>query len=412
MTETAPSEAPPTSLPELAGRMADDLAHLDAELAEIDLLVTQAQTEASRHEGRRVAGGDKLTAAIKAADSAGTTIDPTMAADLNAQLVLLTKRAALMETQVDVLEGKRRVLVRYRDALAGYVEGVGAFGDIPARPTGTARAKRSGPSAAFDPGGVQPEVSRLLLDAQEDLRREIARAMHDGPAQSLTNIVLQAQIVERLVGTDPARAAAEVRELVNMVQQTLEATKTFIFDVRPMVLDDLGLVPTLRRATRERAKRAGVPVEFDSLGPDRRLPMDLESGVFRIVDEAMAGYLSVRAERVTVRLDWSERFEASVSGSRAMAKTKADTTPEAEADADLPPALAAMMEDRRADARDKVEAARQAAVVTLPPATWREIQGRAVTLGLDAELSPDGAEVRIVGELPGKGDELVDAEAS
>jgi two-component system sensor histidine kinase DegS len=412
MTETAPSEAPPTSLPELTGRMADDLAHLDTELAEIDLLVTQAQTEASRHEGRRVAGADKLTAAIKAADSAGTTIDPTIAADLNAQLVLLTKRAALMETQVDVLEGKRRVLVRYREGLAGYVAGLGAFGDIPARPTGTTRAKRSGPSAAIDPGGVQPEVSRLLLDAQEDLRREIARAMHDGPAQSLTNIVLQAQIVERLVGTDPARAAAEVRELVSMVQQTLEATKTFIFDVRPMVLDDLGLVPTLRRATRERAKRAGVPVEFDSLGPDQRLPMDLESGVFRIVDEAMAGFLSVRAERVTVRLDWSERFEASVSGSRAIAQTKADTTPDAAADGDLPPALAAMMEDRRADARDKLEAARKAAVVTLPPATWREIQGRAETLGLEAELSPDGAQVRIVGELPGKGDEPVDAEAS
>ena len=142
-------------------------------------------------------------------------------------------------------------------------------------------------------------MSRLLLDAQEDLRREIARAMHDGPAQSLTNIVLQAQIVERLVATDPARAGDEVRQLVAMVQQTLEATKTFIFDVRPMVLDDLGLVPTLRRAARERGRRAGVPVDFDSLGPERRLPMDLESGLFRILDEAMAAYLSARAERVS-----------------------------------------------------------------------------------------------------------------
>ena len=109
-------------------------------------------------------------------------------------------------------------------------------------------------------------MSRLLLGTQEDLRREIARAMHDGPAQSLTNIVLQAQIVERLVESDPARAGSEVRQLVAMVQQTLEATKTFIFDVRPMVLDDLGLVPTLRRAARERGRRAGVPVEFDSMG--------------------------------------------------------------------------------------------------------------------------------------------------
>ncbi len=247
---------------------------------------------------------------------------------------------------------------------------------------------------------IPPAVSRLLLGAQEDLRREIARAMHDGPAQSLTNIVLQAQIVERLVATDPARAGAEVRQLVAMVQQTLEATKSFIFDVRPMVLDDLGLVPTLKRAARERGRRAGVPVDFDSMGPDRRLPMDLESGLFRILDEAMAAYLSVRAERVSVRLDWSDQVEATVSASRNAAEAPGDLTPDAGDDKDLPPALAAMMEDRRADARDAVEAARREAIVVLPPSTWREIQSRASTLGLVAELSADGAELRLVGELP------------
>jgi two-component system sensor histidine kinase DegS len=132
----------------------------------------------------------------------------------------------------------------------------------------------------------------MVLAAQEDLRREIARAMHDGPAQSLTNIVLQAQIVDRLVARDPAAARTEVRQLVEMVQQTLEATKSFIFDVRPMVLDDLGLVPTLRRAARDRGQRAGVPVQFESLGPDRRLPMELESGLFRMIDEALVAFLA------------------------------------------------------------------------------------------------------------------------
>ena len=225
--------------------------------------------------------------------------------------------------------------------------------------------------------------------------------MHDGPAQSLTNIVLQAQIVERLVATDPAGAGSEVRQLVAMVQQTLEATKSFIFDVRPMVLDDLGLVPTLRRAARERGRRAGVPVEFDSMGTDRRLPMDLESGLFRILDEAMAAYLGARAERVSVRLDWTDEVEARVSASRATVEARADTTPdEASSTADLPPALAAMMADRRADARDAVEAAKRDAIVVLPPSTWREIQSRAATLGMFADLSPDGAELRLVAEMP------------
>jgi two-component system sensor histidine kinase DegS len=389
MAETA-SSPPPASLAEVTARMADELARLDTELGEVDLLITQAKTEAARHETRRAAGADKVTEAL-AADPSGASADPAVAADLNTQLVLLTKRAALMESQVEVLEGKRRALGRYREALAVYVDELAAFGAVPATKVPVA--------VGGDPTGsaVPPAVSRLLLDAQEDLRREIARAMHDGPAQSLTNIVLQAQIVQRLVDQDPGSAGAEVRQLVEMVQQTLEATKTFIFDVRPMVLDDLGLVPTLRRATRERGRRASVPVDFESLGADRRLPMDLESGLFRILDEAVAGYLSARAERVVVRLDWSDQVEASVSASRSSAEVKGEPAPDMTAtDTDLPPALAAMMEDRRADARDAVEAARREAIVNLPPSTWREIQGRAATLGLGAELTAEGQTLRLV----------------
>ena len=402
MTDIAPTPTPtPATLPELSARMADELARLEVELDEVDLLVAQARTEAGRHEARRAAAGDKVTAASTAAGSSGSSGDPA-AADLNAQLVLLTKRAALMESQVDVLEGKRRALGRYRDALAGYSEALSAFGDVPFVPRSAKPPVQQAKTViAADPNGVPPAVSRLLLGAQEDLRREIARAMHDGPAQSLTNIVLQAQIVERLVATDPTRATNEVRQLVAMVQQTLEATKSFIFDVRPMVLDDLGLVPTLRRAARERGRRAGVPVEFDSMGSDRRLPMDLESGLFRILDEAMAAYLGARADRVSVKLDWNSHVEARVSASRAAPDNKVEATPEVVPDADLPPALAAMMEDRRADARDAVEAAKRNAIVVLPPSTWREIQGRAATLGMEAELSPDGAELRLVAEVPG-----------
>ncbi len=399
MTDIAPAAPPPATLPELSGRMAEELTQLDRELVEVDLLIAQARTEATRHEARRASAGEKLTAATASATSAGTTLDPTVAADLNAQLVLLTKRAALMESQVDVLEGKRRALGRYRDTMAVYAEALEGFGDVPIPPVLAKPASAKAPGQP-DPTGVPPAVSRLLLGAQEDLRREIARAMHDGPAQSLTNIVLQAQIVERLVETDPSKAGDEVRQLVAMVQQTLEATKSFIFDVRPMVLDDLGLVPTLRRAARERGRRAGVPVEFDSLGQERRLPMDLESGLFRIVDEAMAAYLGARAERVSVRLDWSEQVEATISASRNAAETRADATPDAGPAEDLPPALAAMMEDRRADARDAAEAARREAIVVLPPSTWREIQSRAWTLGLTAELSADGAQLRLVGDVP------------
>jgi signal transduction histidine kinase len=223
--------------------------------------------------------------------------------------------------------------------------------------------------------------------------------MHDGPAQSLTNIVLQAQIVERLLATDTARARTEVGLLIEMVQHTLDATKAFIFDVRPMVLDDLGLLPTLRRAARDRGRRAGIPVDFESLGTDRRLPVELESGLFRIVDGALAGYLSISPSAVTVRLDWSDQVEARIAARRSGAQPGGEAEVAQKTGKELPPALAAMMEDRKADRQKAVEAARQAWLVVLPDGPWREIQMRASTIGVKVELVDDGS--TLVATVPG-----------
>lgn len=381
------------SLAGLTSRLATDLATLDAELAEIELLVTQARAEAARHEGRRSTTATKLAAL-------GPDGDLKDRLDLTTTLVTLSKRAALMESQVDVLEGKRRALARYRDAVAAYGETSAAL------ETSAAAAEAASASSPFEgldeEAPMPPAVSRLLLTSQEDLRREIARAMHDGPAQSLTNIVLQAQIVERLVLKDPGMASGEVRQLINMVQSTLDATKSFIFDVRPMVLDDLGLLPTLRRAARDRGRKAGIPVDFDSMGQDRRLPMDLESAMFRMVDEALAAYLDLDPERVSIRLDWAEQLEARVAASRPVAEIQrapGTVVPIPEDGKELPPALAAMVEERRADEREAAEAAEREAIVVLPPTTWREIQSRAASVGVLAELLGGGGEVRLVADL-------------
>jgi two-component system, NarL family, sensor histidine kinase DegS len=394
MTDPA-ATAPAATLGDLSGRLADDLLKLDGELREVDSLVTQANTEATRHEARRVTAAEKF-------DALPLDGDARERADLATGLLTLTKRAALMESQVDVLDGKRRALARYRDALVEYLTVMGSLDPSMILPTQDAAPDEA--SAPVDEDAPMPAaVSRLVLGAQEDLRREIARAMHDGPAQSLTNIVLQAQIVERLVQRDPASAAGEVRQLVAMVQHTLDATKSFIFDVRPMVLDDLGLVPTLRRATRERGRRAGIPVEFESMGQDHRLPVELESGLFRMLDEALAAYLGAAPDRVTLRLDWADQLEARIAATRAVAEPRRKSEvdlPTPEPGKELPPALAAMFEERLADERAAAEAAIRESIVALPAANWREIQSRASSIGCTAELLADGGELRLVADIP------------
>lgn len=404
-----------------------ELATLDRELAEIELLINQARTEASRHETRRAQAEERLRALRAGGEDATAAFD---------QLVTLTRRAAIMESQIDVLEGKQKALRRFRETLARHVDAlagrlaaaregapqVGATAERGGAREASGEAALVGASPGEGAGAepvdlevLPPAMSRMVLSAQEDLRREIARAMHDGPAQSLTNIVLQAQIVERLMDRDPAAARREAQLLVGMVQQTLEATKSFIFEVRPMVLDDLGLLPTLRRAARDRGRRAQIPVEFDSVGADRRLPIDVESGLFRMIDQALAGYLALGPARVSLRLDWSDAFEAVLEAivpeppgstgqpGEAPAPKPAERgrTRSREEPAELPPALAALIEERRI--REAALAEEASARYRLPEATLREIRRRAVPIGVEAEVIDGGRGLRFRAPLPGEG---------
>ena len=373
-----PAEAPDQAL---VSRLQGDLATLDLELGEIDMFVGQARAEAARHEQKRAQAAERIAGLDGASD-------PTDIRDQYKSLVAMTRRAVLMEAQVDLLDGKRRALARHRAAIADLLVAIEAA-PAPSEQNPTADGRSALP----------PSLSRVVLTAQEDLRREIARAMHDGPAQSLTNIVLQAQIVERLLERDPSRAVSELRQLVLMVQHTLDATKSFIFDVRPMVLDDLGLVPTLRRDARDRGQRAHVPVEFESLGRDRRLPMEVESAVFRIMDEALTAYLSFAPERILLRLDWTDELEGIVSAQRAPASPAGDVLP-AVPTGDVPDAIKQMIQDRHDTRAAQEAAAETAAVIVLPALARRDIVERARSIGAVVEVLAGGSEVRLLVPLP------------
>ena len=403
-TTDAPAGDLPTSDVELAMRLEAEVAAVMAEVEEIELLINQAKTEASRHETRRQTANEKLLMAAERLE-AGSGGTPKELADLANQLVTIGRKSALMEAQIDLLEGKRRSATRLADATRAHAEQARAIANLPAeekqRRKSAADAAASGTplDLSVEQGApVPPGVSRMILTAQEDMRREIARQMHDGPAQSLTNIVLQAQIVERIMSKDPERAVAEVHQLIAMVQRTLDATKTFIFDVRPMVLDDLGLVPTLRRASRDRGRRIGIAVDFESVGVDRRLAPELESGLFRMLDDALAAHTAARPDTMSLHLDWSETLSIELTaGRRPVPVPDPDLPPEG---AELPPALAEMVAQRRQAYEDAVEAARVASLSRLPDQAWREVSSRARILGINAEMLDDGARLHLQVDLP------------
>jgi two-component system, NarL family, sensor histidine kinase DegS len=406
-TTDAPPGGPPAFDGDLAALFEEEAAVVMAEVEEIELLINQAKTEASRHETRRQSANEKLLMAAERLEAgAGTT--PKELADLANQLVTIGRKSALMEAQLDLLEGKRRSATRLADSIRAHAElarGLAGASATARKRTKTAEEAADGTSLdlSVEQGGrLPPGVSRMILTAQEDMRREIARSMHDGPAQSLTNIVLQAQIVERVLGKDPAKATPEVHALIAMVQRTLDATKTFIFDVRPMVLDDLGLVPTLRRSTQDRGRRIGIAVDFESMGVDRRLTPELESGLFRMLDDALAAHTAARPDTMSLHLDWGERLSIELTaGRRPLPVADPELPPEG---AELPPALADMVAERRRTYDEAVEAARIASLSRLPDQAWRDVASRARILGIKAEMLDDGARLRLEVELPAETD--------
>jgi len=126
-----------------------------------------------------------------------------------------------------------------------------------------------------------------LIRTQEEERQRLARAMHDGPAQSLTNFILQAEICERLFSRNPDRASEELINLKTNASKTFQKVRDFIFDLRPMMLDDLGVAPTIRRYVESYREKNDIEVHLEILGEERRLENYREVMIFRGLQDTM-----------------------------------------------------------------------------------------------------------------------------
>ena len=122
-----------------------------------------------------------------------------------------------------------------------------------------------------------------IIKAQEDERLRVSREIHDGPAQEMANLIYQASICERLVDTRPEEAKAGLQELRRQIRTCLADVRQTIFDMRPMSLDDLGLVPALRQLVSKLEERKVLKTDFQVNGKERALEKHVEVTLFRII---------------------------------------------------------------------------------------------------------------------------------
>jgi two-component system, NarL family, sensor histidine kinase DegS len=146
---------------------------------------------------------------------------------------------------------------------------------------------------ALEDAKQRQDFGLKIIEAQEDERKRLSREIHDGPAQMMANVLMRSDLIDRVFRErGAAEALNEIRDLKRMVRSALYEVRRIIYDLRPMALDDLGLIPTLKKylSTIEEYNK-GTNIQFTNLGLEKRLPSKYEVALFRLVQESVQNAL-------------------------------------------------------------------------------------------------------------------------
>jgi len=242
-----------------------DYEQTQKELKEIEVLIHQSSAEVDKLVQRN----SQITTKVHQMEANIDTYPRQDIKEIYSAAKEASTRLFMMRGQLEQLQSKQQNLEKYADHLQKFLEV-------------SERNAYTEPSAEGSAPAGERTIVRII-EAQENERLHLARQMHDGPAQSLTNLILQAEICERLFDADPARVHIELGNLKNAVKATFQQTREFIFDLRPMMLDDLGLIPTLKRYVQGFEEKSGLSTNLTIVGKERRLPPYTEVTIFRVV---------------------------------------------------------------------------------------------------------------------------------
>jgi len=147
----------------------------------------------------------------------------------------------------------------------------------------------------------------LITRAIEEERKRVARELHDDTAQALVALARNLDALTLEVEGEPA-ARQRVEEIRTLAESILSNVRRFSRDLRPSLLDDLGLVPAVEWLTEDLSQQTGVRAELDVVGLPRRMEPDVELSLFRIVQEAISNVRRhAKATRVVVRLSFADK---------------------------------------------------------------------------------------------------------
>ena len=179
-----------------------------------------------------------------------------------------------------------------------------------------------------------------ILNAQEEERKRIARELHDETSQVLTSLLISLAVLEESIATVEARE--RIADTRTLAHQTLRAIRNLSIDLRPSALDDLGLLPALRWYIKEYQQKCSIEVDFYALGFKERLPAEVETALYRIVQESLtntARHANAHKVSITLREEGTTVYATIVDDGRGFDMGALHKTPNPDRGAGLEPGL-------------------------------------------------------------------------
>jgi len=272
-----------------------ELEETEKALREITLMIEQSQGEVSKLSQRNAA----ITTHLQQVQTQMDRMPPQEIRSVYDSALDAQQRLLVMRGQLEKLQNEKQHLERFKSTLGQALNTHGS----------------SSPAGLTAGGAKNPFASvEMLVNAQETERQRLSRQIHDGPAQALSNFILQTEIAMRLMDVDAAQAREELNNLKTSAMGTFQKVRNFIFELRPMMLDDLGLVPTVRRYSDAFKEQAGLDINVTVTGNERRLEPYLEVMLFRAIQELLGNAARhSQASQVKIVLDLGEdRIRVSV----------------------------------------------------------------------------------------------------
>ncbi|TDL33139.1 histidine kinase [Jeotgalibacillus sp. S-D1] len=160
--------------------------------------------------------------------------------------------------------------------------------------------------AALQNAEQKQEFGIKIIEAQEEERKRLSREIHDGPAQMMANVLMRSDLIEKVYKSQGAdQAIVEIQQLKSMVRSALSEVRRIIYDLRPMALDDLGLIPTLRKYLSSIEEYSnGTKLSFVQIGEESRLNPKYEISIFRLIQESVQNALKhANATEINVKVE-------------------------------------------------------------------------------------------------------------